>query len=206
MMAHNIRLATKEDAAAFAEIYRPAVTESAISFEVVPPDAEEMSRRIEKRLKLAPWLAYDIEGEVAGYAYASAFRDRAAYRWSVEVSAYVAAGARGRGVGRSLYDALFPLLVMQGFRGAFAGITLPNAASVALHATVGFTRVGVYRNVGFKNGAWHDVAWFERIIAPHEPSPDDPVPLSDPDMGERVREALGRMATKHHSSSPTSRA
>jgi len=187
-VAGIIRLANAADCVAFAEIYRPAVTDSATSFEIVPPDAAEMSRRIEKRLEWAPWLAYVVDGSVA------AFRDRPAYQWSVEVSAYVAAHTRGKGVGRSLYETLFALLVLQGFRSVYAGITLPNAASVALHTSVGFTQVGVYRNVGFKSGAWHDVAWFERTIAPHESSPHPPIPLSDEAMQRQVRNALGRQA------------
>lgn len=190
----TIRLANAADGAAFAEIYRPAVTESAVSFEIVPPDGAEMSRRIEKVLALAPWLVYELDGAVAGYAYASAFRDRAAYQWSVEVSAYVAAHARAKGVGRSLYEVLLGLLALQGFRSAYAGITLPNDASVALHTSVGFTSVGVYRNVGFKNGAWHDVAWYERVIAPHDASPDPPISLRDEGMQRQVQDALGRLA------------
>jgi L-amino acid N-acyltransferase YncA len=186
-MGRTIRIASVADGAAFAEIYRPAVTESATSFEIVPPGAAEMSRRIEKRLELAPWLAYDIDGAVAGYAYASAFRDRAAYQWSVEVSAYVLPGARGQGVARSLYETLFRLLAMQGFRNAYAGITLPNAASVGLHSAVGFSPVGVYRNVGYKDGAWHDVAWYERELSVPLSPPPLPTPLSDDTIRSRVQ-------------------
>ena len=185
-----MRLATAADGAAFAEIYRPAVTESATSFEVVPPDAAEMSRRIEKVLGLAPWLACEIDGVVAGYAYASAFRDRAAYQWSVEVSAYVSPAARGKGVARSLYETLFRLLVLQGFRGAYAGITLPNAASVGLHTALGFAPAGVYHDVGYKNGAWHDVAWYQRALAPHAVPATAPSPLADAGTLRRVRKAL----------------
>ena len=185
-----IRLANAADGAAFAEIYRPAVTHSAISFEVVPPDAAEMSRRIQKVLALAPWLVCEVDGVVAGYAYASSFRDRAAYQWSVEVSAYVSPSFHGKGIARSLYDVLFRLLVLQGFRSAYAGITLPNAASVGLHTAVGFTAVGVYRNVGYKNDAWHDVAWYERSLAPHAVPATAPRPLADDLVLEMVRKEL----------------
>jgi phosphinothricin acetyltransferase len=146
--------------------------------------------RIEKRLALAPWLVYEIEGAVAGYAYASAFRDRAAYQWSVEVSAYVSPSARGQGVARSLYETLFRLLAMQGFRNAYAGITLPNAASIALHSAVGFSPVGVYRNVGYKNGAWHDVAWYARELAVPLSPPPLPTPLSDDATRSRIQSML----------------
>ena len=191
-----IRLANAADGAAFAEIYRPAVANSAISFEVVPPDAIEMSHRIEKVLALAPWLACEIDGAVAGYAYASAFRDRAAYQWSVEVSAYVSAFARGKGVARSLYEVLFQLLVLQRFRSAYAGITLPNAASVGLHTALGFTPVGAYRNVGYKNDAWHDVAWFQLTLAPHTVPAAAPSPLKDDLVLGRVCEALAALTRK----------
>jgi phosphinothricin acetyltransferase len=178
-MAKVIRLATRADGPALAEIYRPAVTESAISFELDPPDGAEMARRVARIAETTPWLVYEGDGKVLGYAYAGLHRDRPAYRWSVEVSAYVHRDARRLGVGRALYTALFAVLVVQGFRNAYAGVTLPNAASVSLHTAVGFTPVGVYRGVGYKNDAWHDVAWFERPLAPRELDPPPPRLLRD---------------------------
>ena len=105
------------------------------------------------------------------------------------ISAYVRADARRAGIGHALYASLLAVLVRQGFRDAYAGVTLPNDASVALHRAAGFTPVGVYRGVGYKLGAWHDVAWFERALAPRVAEPPEPVPLPalDPDA---VREAL----------------
>jgi phosphinothricin acetyltransferase len=172
-----IRLATADDAEAIAAIYRPAVTDKPTSFELEPPDGAEMARRVEKTLARTPWLVYDDDGAVLGYAYASAHRERAAYQWSVDVSAYVRDDAQRRGVARALYTSLFDVLALQGFRNAYAGVTLPNDASVGFHRAMGFTPVGVYRGVGYKLGAWHDVAWFERPLAPRVAEPPPPVPL-----------------------------
>jgi phosphinothricin acetyltransferase len=172
-----IRLADTRDAPAVAAIYRPAVTDSVISFELEPPDGDEMARRIERVSTRTPWLVCEVAGEVVGYAYAGPHRERPAYQWSVEVSAYVRGDVRRAGVGRALYTSLFATLVVQGFRNAYAGVTLPNAGSVGLHTAAGFSPVGVYRGVGYKHGAWHDVAWLERALAPRVADPPAPVPL-----------------------------
>ena len=178
-MDPRIRLATPADASALAAIYAPAVRERATSFELEPPDAAEMAQRVARLAARTPWLACEHRGAVVGYAYASPHRDRAAYQWSVEVSAYVRPDAHRAGVARALYTALFGVLTRQGFRNAYAGITLPNDASVALHRALGFTDVGVYRGVGYKLGAWHDVAWLERALAPRTADAAPPVPLGE---------------------------
>ena len=149
-----------------AEIYRPAVTERATSFEIDPPDANAMATRIESCLARFPWLVAEDEGRVIGYAYASPHRSRSAYQWSVEVSAYVSDRAQRRGVARALYEALFRVLALQGFWNAYAGITLPNEASDGFHRALGFAPVGVFRGIGYKLGRWHDVLWLERALAP----------------------------------------
>ena len=193
-MADTIRLARAADAAAIAAIYRPAVTEAATSFELEPPDAAEMAARVAAVLERTPWLVCESDGDVIGYAYASRHRDRTAYQWSVEVSAYIRADHHGRGVGRALYTSLFETLILQGFRNAYAGITLPNPASSGMHRALGFTPVGVYRGVGYKNGAWHDVEWLERPLAPRVVNP--PVPtglpaiLGSPRLEAALREGL----------------
>jgi len=169
-----IRLASSADAEAIAAIYRPIVDATAISFETVAPSPAEISRRIASILEIAPWLVYQDGDGIAGYAYGSRHRDRAAYQWSVDVSVYVAEGTRRRGIGRALYEALFPLLRLQGFYAAYAGITLPNAASVGLHEAVGFRPVGVYRAVGYKLGAWHDVGWWQLSLRDRVPEPRAP--------------------------------
>jgi phosphinothricin acetyltransferase len=173
-----IRLATADDGPALAEIYAPAVVGRVISFELEPPDGSEMARRVARITTRTPWLVCAHDGAVVGYAYAGAHRDRPAYQWSVEVSAYVHERAHRAGVARALYTSLFAALVVQGFRNAYAGITLPNAASVGLHEAMGFAPVGVYRGVGYKLGAWHDVVWLERALAPRVLAPPDPVPLT----------------------------
>ncbi len=178
----RVRLADPDrDADAVAAIYRPAVESSIASFEEVPPDAVEMARRIRETLTHTPWLVAETgaedEGSVVGYAYARLHRERAGYRWSVDVSAYVRADWHGRRVGRTLYDALLPTLLKQGFVNVYAGVALPNPASVALHESIGMRRIGVYERVGFKFGAWHDVAWFGMRIADPAGPPADPIPL-----------------------------
>jgi L-amino acid N-acyltransferase YncA len=176
----TIRMATRADAADIADIYRPYVTDVATSFEVEPPGAGEMARRMEAVLTVAPWLVYaDGHGDLAAYAYASRHRDRAAYQWSVDVAVYVRAGHHRRGIGRALYDALFPLLRLQGFYAAHAGVTLPNPASVGLHETLGFRPVGVYRSVGWKLGAWHDVGWWQLVLQERPAAPPPPLTLAE---------------------------
>ena len=156
-----IRLAREDDAEQVQAVYAPIVLETAISFELEIPDVPEMRRRILSTLEDLPWLVCEGDGRFLGYAYAGPHRTRAAYQWSVEVSVYVHADARQMGIGRAFYRSLFGLLTLQGFRNAFAGITLPNPASVRLHESLGFQSIGVYRDVGRKLGRWHDVGWWQ---------------------------------------------
>ena len=169
MAVTTIRAATLHDAAGVAAIYAPFVEQTAISFEETAPTAEEMARRIEKSLTRWQWLVADIEGAVAGYAYGTQHRERAAYRWSVEVSAYVDPRFHRRGVARTLYDALLADLTGRGYCTAFAGVTLPNDASVGFHTAAGFEPIGVFRSIGWKFGRWHDVAWFQRTLRTRPP-------------------------------------
>lgn len=157
-IAHPIRLVRAADAPRIAELYAPYVIDRPTSFEYVAPDAAEIARRIDKTLPQWPWLVWADGDGVQGYAYASAHSDRAGYQWSVGVSVYVATDLQRGGVGRALYTRLFEILRRQGFYNAYAGITLPNDASIGLHRAMGFDTVAVFRNVGFKLGAWHDVA------------------------------------------------
>jgi len=161
----------QRDAAACAAIYAPHVEGSPVSFEEEAPDAAEMAARIERYGASHAWLVAKREGEVVGYAYATAFNERRAYRWSAYVSVYIADDARREGVGRSLYEALFDRLRERGFRMACAGITLPNEASCGLHESLGFELVGVNREIGWKQGAWHDVGWYQLELSP---APDGP--------------------------------
>lgn len=151
------------DSAACAEIYAPFVVDTAVSFETEPPDAAEMARRI---AAAHLWLvATDAGGAVLGYAYGGSHRARPAYRWSVETSIYLADTARGRGIGSTLYRALLEELTTAGYANAYAGITLPNAASVALHERVGFRAIGTFPRVGRKFDRWHDVGWWHRPLS-----------------------------------------
>jgi phosphinothricin acetyltransferase len=176
----KLRLASKEDAPAICEIYTPFVTASSVSFETVPPDAETMSGRIEAGGDLYPWLIAEEEsGTVLGYAYATAFRPRPAYRFAVETSVYLAPAAQGMGIGGRLYRSLLSSLEGQGFAQAIAVVTLPNPASVRLHEAVGFASAGTYRKVGYKNGGWHDVGLWQRELAHTAQPPCEPRPYSD---------------------------
>lgn len=161
------------DAAACAAIYAPHVEGSPVSFEERAPGAAEMAARIERCGRSHAWLVAERGGEVVGYAYATAFNERPAYRWSASVSVYVGEAARGQGVGRTLYEALLARLRGRGFRMACAGITLPNEASVGLHEALGFEPTGINREIGWKQGAWRDVGWFQLELAP---APQGPPP------------------------------
>jgi phosphinothricin acetyltransferase len=169
----EIRPATAEDAGAIAAVYAPYVTDSVISFEAGPPDAEEMLRRMTARPRL-PWLVA-VEGEdLLGFAYASGHRGREAYRWAADASVYLAMDHRGRGLGRALYDVLVPLVRDLGYVTLHAGVALPNDASRRLHESMGFELVGIYRNVGYKAGAWHDVGWWQLPLREPPADPDEP--------------------------------
>lgn len=159
------------DAEACAAIYRPHVEDDATSFEERAPGREEFSERIEDILASHAWLVAEDGGEVIGFAYACRHRSRPAYRWAADVSVYVAAGRRGEGHGRRLYEVLLEELRERGFRVACAGITLPNEASVALHEGLAFEPVGVYRRIGWKAGAWQDVGWWQLELSPEAEDP-----------------------------------
>ena len=169
------------DAAAVAAIYRPAIETTVASFEEVPPDEDGMAERIRTTLARYPWLVATDEGRVVGYAYAGPHHERAGYRWSVNVSAYVDAAFHGRGIGRRLYAELLPILRRQRLVNAYAGIALPNPASVALHEAIGMRRIGVYERVGFKHGRWVDVAWYGMCLTEPPGKPPEPIPYRDVD-------------------------
>jgi L-amino acid N-acyltransferase YncA len=172
-----VRLAEPGDAAGVQEIYAPIVRDTAISFEVDPPSVGEMSRRIASTLPRHPWLVCAEDDFILGYVYAGRHRERAAYRWSVDVTVYIHERARRRGVGHALYSTLLPLLALQGYHRAYAGITLPNPGSVGLHESLGFAPVGVYPAVGFKLGEWHDVGWWQLALRPPARNPAEPIEL-----------------------------
>ncbi|OBI91463.1 GNAT family N-acetyltransferase [Mycobacterium sp. 1245805.9] len=171
----RVRPATAADAAACADIYRPYVLDTVISFETEVPTVEEMARRIAGAHE---WLVLEDSDVVSGYAYAHQFNPRAAYRWSVETSIYLAPDRLRRGGGRLLYTELLRRLAERGFRRAFAGIAQPNEASNALHKAFGFRPVGYYPRVGWKLGAWQDVEWWQLDLLGPDEDADAPRPIA----------------------------
>lgn len=161
----TLRAARPDDAEALLAIYAPVVIQTAISFEYEPPSVDEMARRVRTKNE-HPWIVDERDGTIVGYAYASRFRERDAYDWCTETTVYVAASARRGGVARGLYRALLSLLGLQGFTMAYAGIALPNDASVRLHEAMGFVHAGTLARAGLKLGKWHDLGFWQRELAP----------------------------------------
>jgi len=199
-MGTRIRSVEVADAPTLQVIYKLFVTDTAISFETEVPDVAEIRRRIEAQAKRYPWLVFETDHRVVGYAYASAHRIRDAYRWSVDVSVYVIPGFQRRGIGRALYASLLDLLRRQGFVNAYAGIALPNESSVALHESLGFTPVGTYRGVGFKFDRWHDVLWLHLRLRDDSTAPNEPLTTEllwkDPTVIEIFREQARSISLK----------
>lgn len=201
------------DAAACATVYAPAVNAGVASLEQRAPGPSDMRLRIQRVCAHHPWLVAEVDDQVVGYAYATEHRERWAYRWATDTSVYVAASHHRQGVGSALYAALLPLLVRQGFYVACAGITLPNPASVALHESFGYQPVGTYRKIGFKNGRWWAVGWWQAQlreqpdgVAPAEPGPPARLPAEPGTSG-----APGRLSVEkpddddYRAAAPTSR-
>jgi phosphinothricin acetyltransferase len=159
-----IRPVRIDDAADILAIYAPYITDTVISFETKVPTLEDFSKRIEKIQNDYPYLVCEVDGKVLGYAYASKHRERAAYRFSVEVSVYIAQEHHHKGIGKALYERLFAALDDYNYYSAFAGITLPNDKSIGIHKLFGFSEVGIYHNIGYKDGKWLDVIWLEKPL------------------------------------------
>jgi L-amino acid N-acyltransferase YncA len=189
-MAAHIRFAEPTDAAGILAIYAPYCESTCVSFEVIAPTVEQMQERISRITADYPWLVAEIDGQTAGYVYASRHHERAAYRWSVDVAVYIAARQQRRGVGRILYETLFSILREQGLFKVFAGVTLPNPASVGLHESLGFRSVAVYEGVGYKFGRWLDVGWWQRDLQPERDNPPEPLPFRSMQAGPPVASAL----------------
>lgn len=170
----DVRPARDGDADDIRSVYAHFVTDTFVSFEEVVPTRDEMLRRMTSRPRL-PWLVAADDGEVVGFAYASRHRERAAYRWSVECSVYLMQAYQGQGIARLLYERLNADLRSLGYVRAFAGITLPNPASVRMHEALGYRPLGVFESVGFKLGTWRDVGWWSLPLAQPPPSPGAPL-------------------------------
>lgn len=176
-MSFLFRFVEVSDADAILSIYAPYCSETPISFERMAPDRDEMQRRIQTCSLQFPWVVCEENGQIAGYAYATRYREREAYQWSVEVTVYISPTFQRRGLGRALYSRLFHILRLQNYRMAFAGIALPNPGSEGLHRSLGFQEIGIYRNVGYKLGSWHDVLWLQlELQSPAgEPKPPEAI-------------------------------
>lgn len=173
MTGRLVRAAGLGDVEAISSIYEPIVSGTAMSFEESPPDSQEMTRRLLARPRL-PWLVAEVTGRVVGYAYASVHRQRAGYRWSADSSVYVDPLHQSQGLGRLLYERLIDEVGDLGYVSLFAGIALPNQASVSLHEAMGFRAVGVFRDVGYKQGAWRDVGWWHKTLVDPPDAPGEP--------------------------------
>ena len=185
------RLATPADGAACAAIYAPYVADTAISFETVPPTADEMAARIARTTERTPWVVVEVDGVVRAYAYGTRHRDRAAYDWTVETTVYVDREFGRRGLGRLAMGAVVEILRLQGAHLLVAGITLPNPGSVRLHESLGYQAIGEFAAIGWKFGGWHGVSWYALELGPRdaEPAPLVPVPELDPAALEAALEA-----------------
>jgi len=173
-----IRCATKADCAAMRDIYLPYVRDTAITFEETLPTEETFLKKLEALMPKYPFYVYEKDGEIAAYAYASAFRERAAYRWGAELSVYVDKKYQGQGIGHGLYAALLETLTRQGYKTAYGVVTLPNEISARLHASFGFTQSALLKNAGYKMKKWHDVAIFEKPLGAYEREVAETKPLT----------------------------
>lgn len=188
----ELRLARPEDAPALLAIYGQYI-QTTITFEYELPSREEFARRIASISQTHPYLVAEEEGNLLGYAYAHPLGERAAYQWSAELSIYVDRSAARKGLGRKLYGALLELLKLQGVRTAYALVTAPNPASEGLHRSLGFRRLAVHPNTGYKNGRWLDLIWFERAIGDYDAQPELVRPMTRI-PGEDIQAVLDRFS------------
>ncbi len=175
----KIRLATIEDSDSLLAIYAPYIANTAITFEYQIPSKMEFRERVANIRKEYPWLVCEINNQIVGYAYASRFREREAYKWSVSLSIYINQNYHGKGIGKALYYALLELLKLQGYYNAYVTITLPNIKSESFHEAIGFKEIGVYHKAGYKLGAWHDIKGYELKINEHIQSPVEPKSINE---------------------------
>lgn len=204
MKVVTVRPAQLSDAQRMLDIYAPNILHSFVTFENEVPEATVFAQRIAHYEQRFPWLVYDVDGTIAGYVYASPHRDRAAYQWCCESSIYMHESFKGRGAGKVLYQTLFHLLKLQGLRRVYAGITLPNEASVRLHDGLGFQWLATYDHVGYKMGEWKDVGWWQLQLNPLDALPQPPTPFTElpqkiwkdacSEAGHKIGQLLARKA------------
>jgi L-amino acid N-acyltransferase YncA len=176
-----IRLAQPSDAAGILDIYAPYISNTSFTFETEVPTLEAFAERIRTYLINWPWLVCEIDGKIAGYAYATRHRERTAYQWCTEASVYIHDDFHRKNIARALYTALFEILEKQGFRNVYAVINLPNDRSVALHESCGFTHFATYEKVGYKLGRWKNVGWWKLSLNEYGDEPAAPLKFSEMD-------------------------
>lgn len=186
----SLRVARKEDAEGILAIYSPFVKNTTVSFEYEVSDVSNYATKIEELLINFPWLIAEADGVIVGYAYASKHRDRPGYAWSAESSIYVHDDFMRKGIATVLYNALFEILAAQNFINLYAGIAQPNEGSTMFHVKMGFTPVGVYKKVGYKNGNWVDVVWLHRTLLKHPAEPKAIIAFSSPAIQSNTQEIL----------------
>ena len=169
------------DAQGILDIYAPYITDTSYTFESEVPGVTAFAARIASYLVNWPWLVCEVDGQIAGYAYASRYRERIGYQWCVECSVYIHDDFQKRGIAKALYDALFRILRMQGYYNVYAVINLPNDRSVRLHESCGFRWFANYENVGYKLGKWKTVGWWQLTLNDYIDNPPPPTPFSDLD-------------------------
>jgi len=177
----SIRLVSEEDSVPMLEIYAPYITDTSITFECEVPPVQEFAKRVRSISEIYPWIVCQIDGCLAGYAYASQHHERVAYQWSANLSVYIKNEYQRKGLARVLYTTLFELLGHLGYFSGLAGITHPNSKSEGFHSNFGFKQVGIFHNVGYKLGQWRDVAWYEMAIKEPSQEPPDPLPIKSAD-------------------------
>lgn len=168
-----IRQATINDSKAILDIYSYYIESTAASFETETPSLIDFSNRIGSIINEYPFLVYILNDKIVGYAYASKHKERAAYRYDIDVSIYLQNSFQCQGIGTALYKNLFEILQNKEYYNAYAGITLPNEKSVALHNKFGFKEIGIHHNTGYKLNKWHDVIWLEKQLKDYSISPSN---------------------------------
>ena len=186
-MSAGIRFADPaRDAAGILAVYAPYIRETAVTFETEVPAPDAFTARVAGICADFPYLVLEVDGELAGYAYAHRQAERAAYAWNAELSIYLAGKWRGRGLGAPLYRLLERLLTMQGYVNLYGVITASNAGSIRLHEKLGYRQTGLHEKTGWKFGQWHDVAWLHKRVREGEPGPI--LPLAALDRAQVARE------------------
>jgi len=168
----KLRLAAPSDAARLLEIYRPYVESTTVSLEYQVPSEAEFERRIREFSADFPYIVCEVDGNIAGYAYAHRYKERFGYRFAAETTVYLSENFRGMGIGRRLYGAIFEMLILMGYKNLYAIVTGENSASISFHKAMGFTEVGREHQNGFKLGRWVDVVLLEKHIGEHNNTTD----------------------------------